>query len=87
MQRLRPKPPYSGPEPFRPFAVGYVDLGLLRVESPLIGHGVDEWRIGEPVELVVESAVEPAVESGAEIVRSFKFTASTQHPMNTESAE
>lgn len=55
------------PEPFQPFAVGYVDLGPLRVESPLTGHSVDEWRIGETVELVVASNDEP--------VRSFAFAA------------
>lgn len=67
VQRLQPKPPYRGPEPFQPFAVGYVDLGPLRVESPLTGHSVDEWRIGETVELVVASNDEP--------VRSFAFAA------------
>jgi uncharacterized OB-fold protein len=51
VQRIRPKPPYEGPEEFDPFAVGYVDLGPLLVEARLAGKPVDAWRIGEPVEL------------------------------------
>ncbi len=51
VQRIRPKPPYEGPDDFEPFAVGYVDLGPVRVESRLDGRPVDEWRIGEPVRL------------------------------------
>ena len=47
VQRIRPKPPYEGPDDFEPFAVGYVDLGPVRVESRLEGKPVDEWRIGE----------------------------------------
>ena len=51
VQRIRPKPPYEGPDDFEPFAVGYVDLGPVRVESRLEGKPVDEWRIGESVQL------------------------------------
>lgn len=55
MQRLRPKPPYEGPDEFEPFAVGYVDLGPLMVEARLVTHpgeAVDAWEIGQTVELV-----------------------------------
>jgi uncharacterized OB-fold protein len=52
VQRTRPKPPYAGPEEFEPFAVGYVDLGPLRVETRLQGRAPDAWRIDEPVRLV-----------------------------------
>jgi uncharacterized OB-fold protein len=52
VQRTRPKPPYHGPEQFEPFAVGYVDIGPLRVEGRLDGHAVDAWRIGDAVRLV-----------------------------------
>ncbi len=58
VQRIMPKPPYNGPQPFQPFAVGYVDLGPLKVESPLAGHAVDTWCIGEPVALVVSESGE-----------------------------
>ena len=51
IQRIRPKPPYEGPDDFEPFAVGYVDLGPVRVESRLEGKPVEEWRIGESVRL------------------------------------
>lgn len=51
VQRMRPKPPFRGPEEFEPFAVGYVDLGPLRVESRLDGKPVDAWVIGEPLTL------------------------------------
>jgi uncharacterized protein len=56
VQRIRPKPPYEGPEEFEPFAVGYIDLGPVRVESRLEGKPVDEWRIGEPVRLAAGGA-------------------------------
>ncbi|HQV57892.1 MAG TPA: OB-fold domain-containing protein [Ilumatobacteraceae bacterium] len=51
VQRIAVKAPYAGPQPFEPFAVGYVDLGPLKVETPLFGHPVDGWSIGEAVEL------------------------------------
>lgn len=56
VQRIRPKPPYEGPADFEPFAVGYVDLGPVRVESRLEGKPVDEWRIGESVQLAAGAA-------------------------------
>ena len=56
VQRIRPKPPYRGPEEFEPFAVAYVDVGPVLVESRLAGRPVDDWRIGEPVDLVVDEA-------------------------------
>ena len=60
VQRVRPKPPYSGPDEFEPFAVGYIDLGPVRVESRLDGRPRDEWRIGDAVRL----APGPADEHG-----------------------
>jgi uncharacterized OB-fold protein len=52
IQRIPPKPPFRGPEPFEPFAVGYVDLGPVRVETRLGGRAPDAWRIGDVVRLV-----------------------------------
>lgn len=52
IQHIQPKPPYRGPEPFEPFAVGYVDVGPVRVESRLAGRAPDAWRIGDAVRLV-----------------------------------
>ena len=52
IQRIQPKPPYRGPEPFEPFAVGYVDVGPVRVETRLGGRAPDGWRIGDAVRLV-----------------------------------
>ena len=51
IQHIQPKPPYRGPEPFEPFAVGYVDLGSIRVEARLAGRAPDGWRIGDAVRL------------------------------------
>jgi hypothetical protein len=48
---MAPKPPYRGPDEFEPFAVGYVDVGPLRVEARLDGKPVDDWRIGDRVRL------------------------------------
>ena len=52
IQHIQPKPPYRGREPFEPFAVGYVDLGPVRVETRLGGRAPDSWRIGDAVRLV-----------------------------------
>ncbi len=55
VQGFRPKPPYSGPEPFEPFGVGYVQLGdAVIVEARLTENDPSRLRIGAPVELVLE---------------------------------
>ncbi len=56
IQHIQPKPPYRGPEPFEPFAVGYVDLGPLRVETQLAGRAAGAWQIGDAVHLVAGPA-------------------------------
>lgn len=55
VQRFAPKsPPYAGPVPFQPFALGYVELaGALIVESRLIDIAFENLSIGVPLELVV----------------------------------
>jgi uncharacterized protein len=67
VQRIRPKPPYEGPDEWEPFAVGYVDLGPVRVESRLEGKPVADWQIGEAVRL---AAGEPGPDGE---VWSFRF--------------
>lgn len=53
VQRFRPKsPPYTGPDAFEPYAVGYIDLGSLIVEARLTGAGLSDWRIGQRMKLV-----------------------------------
>jgi uncharacterized OB-fold protein len=56
VQRSRPKPPYQGPDEFEPFAVGYIDLGPLRVEARLAGKAAEAWTIGEPMQLAIGEA-------------------------------
>ncbi|MEY2926991.1 MAG: hypothetical protein RL367_1468 [Pseudomonadota bacterium] len=53
VQRYRPKsPPYTGPEAFRPWAVGYVELaGETIVESRLEGVDFATIHIGMALEL------------------------------------
>ena len=51
IQHIQPKPPYRGSEPFEPFAVGYVDLGPVRIETRLAGRAPAAWRIGDSVRL------------------------------------
>lgn len=54
VQRFAPKsPPYAGPEPFAPFAVGYVELDEVIVEARLDGVTFDTLRIGMPLKLAV----------------------------------
>jgi uncharacterized OB-fold protein len=52
-QRFRPpSPPYTGPEVFEPFAVGYVELpGALRVEARLTEADPAKLAIGQEMEL------------------------------------
>ncbi len=76
VQRIAVKPPYAGPQPFEPFVVAYVDLGPVKVESPLFGRpvdGADGWQIGDPVRLASGDAhahlaywFEPAAGAAAE---------------------
>ena len=69
VQRFAPKAPYeSPPEGFAPFAVGYVDLGDVFIESVIVGE-VDTLEIGQAVHLVRHPI------SGAEGDWSFAFSA------------
>lgn len=56
VQRVRPKPPYDGPEEFEPYAVGYVDLGPLKVAARLDGRHVSDWTIGASMRLATSMA-------------------------------
>lgn len=52
IQRFEPKSPYTGPaDGFAPYAVGYIDLGEVLVES-LLETGGREPAIGDEVHLV-----------------------------------
>jgi uncharacterized OB-fold protein len=55
VQRIAPKPPYQAGEAFQPYAVAYVDLGPVLVETPLGGRPPEQWTIGDQVRLVVPS--------------------------------
>lgn len=75
VQRYRPKsPPYAGPEAFRPWVVGYVELpGETIVEARIVGVPFDALRIGMPLELTqtpldpdsADSVVIPAFQPGS----------------------
>ncbi|MBN9622849.1 MAG: OB-fold domain-containing protein [Actinobacteria bacterium] len=71
VQRFRPKtPPYTGPEEFEPYGVGYVELsGECRVESILTTADPAELRIGRAMELTLIPATGP---DGA-AARTFAF--------------
>ena len=53
IQRFAPKsPPYAGPAPFEPFALGYVELeNQVIVETRFDGLAFDALKVGLPVEL------------------------------------
>jgi uncharacterized OB-fold protein len=55
IQRFRPKsPPYTGPEEFEPYGVGYVELpGEVRVEARLTEADPSKLRIGMEMELTL----------------------------------
>ena len=56
VQRFPPKsPPWAAEEPFRPFALAYVELpGAVIVESRLIGFDFGALKVGAPCRLVLE---------------------------------
>ncbi len=53
VQRFRPKsPPYTGPEDFSPWPLGYVELpGEVIVEARLTNVALDQLQIGMPLRL------------------------------------
>lgn len=65
IQRYRPKsPPYTGPEAFRPWPVGYVALpGETIVEARLANVDLQDIRIGMEVELTQVPLDPDAVDS------------------------
>jgi uncharacterized OB-fold protein len=70
VQRHEPKAPFRT-DAFAPFAIGYVDLGPIIVESWLLDDL--NWSIGEPVTLCLAPAwteSDPGEEGGAPIVVS-----------------
>lgn len=53
VQGFPPKsPPYASDIPFGPYGVGYIDLGVVLVESRLTEHRPSLLRIGMPMEVV-----------------------------------
>lgn len=53
-QEFEPKPPFSGPKPFEPFLLGYIELAdQVIVESRIVGTTIDALRLGMPMELVI----------------------------------
>ena len=63
-QGFRPKsPPYTGPEEFVEYGVGYVELGgEIRVEGLLSEPDPARLRIGMPMRLATTAALNPAGE-------------------------
>ena len=62
IQRFRPKsPPYTGPEAFEPYAVGYVELpGQVIVEGRLVNVAFDALSIGAPFRTTIVPFAEDA---------------------------
>jgi len=53
-QGFEPKDPYSGPKPFQPFLVGYVELpGEVIVETRIVDASPTDLVIGMPMEFAV----------------------------------
>jgi uncharacterized OB-fold protein len=52
VQRNAPKPPFVAHDDFEPFAVGYVDLGVIKIEGRFAGRPPGAWRIGDRVRIV-----------------------------------
>ena len=56
VQGFEPKPPYRGPQPFVPYGVGYVDLGLVIVEARLTENDADRLAVGQALRLTTTPA-------------------------------
>ena len=53
-QGFEPKEPYSGPQPFQPFLIGYVELpGEVIVETRIVDATAADMVIGMPMEFAV----------------------------------
>lgn len=53
-QGFEPKEPYSGPQPFQPFLIGYVELpGEVIVETRIVDAVPADLVIGMPMEFAV----------------------------------
>ena len=71
VQRFKPPPPYRGPEPFVPYAVGMIELPEgLRITSLLEVSRVETLQVGVPVELLITPLFED--ESGDQVL-GYKF--------------
>lgn len=77
VQRFRPKsPPYTGPEEFTPFAIGYVELpGATIVETQLTGVDFDRLTIGMAMEL---TTIAFSTDANGNEVRLYAFTPVTE---------
>ena len=75
VQSFRPKSPYTGPEDFEPYGVGYIELpGAVIVEARLTVNDPERLRIGDPMELVLEPFTRD--EDGTQVV-TFAFAPCT----------
>ena len=77
-QHFAPKAPYRASSAgFTPYLLGYVDLGVVIVESRLVGSADDPPAIGDPVQLVALPAFTD--DDGTEVL-TFAFTRTGEHP-------
>jgi uncharacterized OB-fold protein len=85
VQGFRPKPPYSGPEEFVAYGVGYVELpGEVMVECRLTENRPDRLEIGARMELVIVPFRQD--EAGDEIV-TFAFRPATAGPAGSDGGD
>ena len=53
-QEFRPKPPYDGPEEFRPLLLGYIKIpNEVIVESWIVGAELEDLKLDMPMEFVL----------------------------------
>jgi uncharacterized protein len=53
-QDFQPKAPYTGPEPFEPFLIGYVELpGEVIVETRIVDAVLEDLQLGMAMEFLV----------------------------------
>jgi uncharacterized OB-fold protein len=76
IQHYAPPPPYVKSDPFKPFAIGLVELPeKIRVVGMITGCDISEVKIGMPVNLVAEKIYEEEVDDEIREVMTWKWKA------------
>jgi len=75
IQNYPPPPPYVKPDPFKPFAIGLVELPeKIRVVGMITGCDLKDIKVGMDVKLVAEKIYEKKIDGEMCDVMTWKWT-------------